>query len=140
MELTNKRFGELVDILVEELDLDTDVTVDRVWNKYEVTFSDNSEYIILDEEQQLEAVKDSIFETASYFNSYFLEEMTGIPNEAFDALEGHDNAVVKIIEATCGLYDFAEECISIDGAGHFLAHYDGEEIELDGIYTAFRVN
>ena len=31
MELTNKRFGELVDILVEELDLDTDVTVDRVW-------------------------------------------------------------------------------------------------------------
>lgn len=140
MELTNKKFGELVDILMEELDLDSDVTVDRLWNMAEVTFSDNSEYVILNEEQQLEEVKESIHETASYFNSEFLEEMTGIPSEAFEALKGHDNAVVKIIESTCGLDDFAEECIDVDGAGHFLAHYDGEEIELDNDYSAFRIN
>ena len=140
MELTNKRFGELVELLMMELDLDTDVTVDRLWNKYEVSLSDDSEYIILNEEQQLEAVKDSLYDTASYFYTVFLEEMTGIPSEAFEALEGHDNAVVKIIEATCGLDDFAEECINVDGAGHFLAHYDGEEIELDGDYSAFRIN
>ena len=140
MELTNKRFGELVDILMRGLDLDADVTVDKLWNKREVTFSDDSEYIILNEEQQLESVKDSLYHTASYFSSVFLEAMTGIPNEAFDALEGHDDAVVKIIEATCGLDDFAEECIDVDGAGHFLAHYDGVEIELDGEYSAFRIN
>ena len=138
MELTNKRFGELVDILMRGLD--SDLSVDRLWNKYEVSLSDDSEYIILNEEQQLEAVKDNLNETASYFSSGFLEAMTGIPSEAFEALEGHDNAVVKIIEATCGLDDFAEECIDVDGAGHFLAHYDGEEIELDGEYSAFRIN
>ena len=140
MELTNKRFGELVDLLMAELDLDADVTVDKLWNKTEVNFSDDTEYIILNEEQQLESVKDSIYETASYFNSVFLEEMTGFPSEAFEALEGHDDAVLKIIESTCGLDDFAEECIDVDGAGHFLAHYDGEEIELDGEYSAFRIN
>ena len=138
MELTNKKFGELVDILMRGLD--SDLSVDRLWNKYEVSFSDNSEYIILNEEQQLEAVKDSIYDTASYFNTVFLEEMTGIPSEAFEELEGHDNAVVKIIEATCGLDDFTEECIDVDGAGQVLAHYDGEEIELDGEYSAFRIN
>jgi len=138
MELTNKKFGELVDILMRGLD--SDLSVDKLWNKYEVSFSDDSEYIILNEEQQLEAVKDSIFETASYFSSGFLEAMTDIPSEAFEALKGHDDAVVKIIESTCGLDDFAEECIDVDGAGHFLAHYDGEEIELDGEYSAFRIN
>ena len=138
MELTNKRFGELVDILMRGLD--SDLSVDRLWNKYEVSLSDNSEYIILNEEQQLESVKDSLYDTASYFNTVFLEEMTGIPSEAFESLEGHDDAVVKIIEATCGLDDFAEECIDVDGAGHFLAHYDGVEIELDGEYSAFRID
>ena len=140
MALTNKKFGELIDLLVLELDLDTDITVDRIWNEAEVTFSDNTEYVILDEGQQVEAVKGTIYETASYFNSEFLEEMTGIPSEAFESLRGHDNAVVKIIEATCGLDAFVEECIAVDGAGHFLAHYDGEEIELDGSYSAFRIN
>ena len=140
MELTNKRFGELIDLLLLGLDLDADVTVDKVWNKRGVTFSDDTEYVILNEEQQLESIKDSLYGTASYFNTDFLEEMTGIPSEAFEALEGHDGAVVKIIEATCGLDDFAEECIAVDGAGHFLAHYDGGEIELDGEYSAFRIN
>ena len=138
MELTNKRFGELVDILMQQLD--SDLSVDKLWNKYEVSLSDDSEYIILNEEQQLESVKDSLYETASYFNSEFLEEMTGIPSEAFEALVEHNDAVVKIIESTCGLDAFAEECIDVDGAGHFLAHYDGEEIELDGEYSAFRTN
>ena len=140
MELTNKRFGELVDLLMAELDLDADVTVDKLWNKTEVNFSDGTEYTILNEEQQLEAVKDSIYETASYFNPRFLEVMTGFPSEAFEALEGHDDVVLKIIESTCGLDAFAEECIIEDGAEHFLAHYDGEKIELDDEYSAFRTN
>ena len=140
MALTNKKFGELVDLLILELGLDTDTTVDRLWNKYEVSFSDNTEYIIQNEEQQIEAVKDYILDTASYFNSEFLEGMTGIPGEAFEVLEGYDDVVVKIIEATCGLDAFAEECIAVDGAGHFLAHYDGEEIELDDEYSAFRIS
>ena len=139
MALTNKKFGELVDLLIMELDLDADVTVGKLWNKREVTFSDGTEYVILNEEQQLDAVKNSIQETVSYFSSGFLEAMTGIPSEAFEALEGHDEAVVKIIESTCGLDAFAEECIDVDGVGHFVAYYDGEEIELDGEYSAFRI-
>ena len=140
MALTNKKFGELVDLLILELDLDTDITVNKLWNKTEVTFSDYSEYVILNEDQQLEEVKNSIYDTVSYFKPEFLQEMTGFPSEAFEVLEGHDDAVVKIIESTCGLDAFAEECIAVDGAGHFLAYYDGEEIELDGNYSAFRIN
>ena len=34
----------------------------------------------------------------------------------------------------------ADECISVDGLGHFLAAYDGKEIELDNNYYAYRRN
>lgn len=34
----------------------------------------------------------------------------------------------------------AEECVSCDGIPHLLASYDGEEIDLDGGFIAFRLN
>lgn len=34
----------------------------------------------------------------------------------------------------------ADECVSWDGRGHNLAHYDGEEIELDNGLYAYRLN
>lgn len=34
----------------------------------------------------------------------------------------------------------AEECVNCDGIPHLLASYDGEEIDLDGGFIAFRLN
>ena len=138
MELTNRRFGELVDLLIQRLN--SDLSLDKLCRKYEVTLSDGSEYVIYNKEQQLEAVKEDIYEEVSYFNPGFLEQRTDIPREVFEALEGHNDAVVKIIESTCGLDTFAEECIEISGAGQLLAHYDEVEIGLDDDYSAFRIN
>ena len=36
--------------------------------------------------------------------------------------------------------DIASECVSWDGRGHFLAYYDGDELELDDDLYAYRTN
>ena len=36
--------------------------------------------------------------------------------------------------------DIVDTCLDWDGAGHFLAYYDGQEIDLDNNYKAYRIN
>ena len=67
------------------------------------------------------------------FNDEFLAEMTGLPAVIFKALqpqcENSNDAVLALVDKTCGLEDFAQTAIDADGRGHFLATYDGEEHE-----------
>ena len=35
---------------------------------------------------------------------------------------------------------FIQDAVNADGAGHFLSGYDGNEIELEGNYFAYRTN
>lgn len=85
----------------------------------------------------MEEIKSSI----SYFSPHFLAKMTDIPSEVYEALEGRDNVVVELVQKLCdgGLRAFAQEAIRHDGAAHFLAWYDGKEIEL-GDFLAYRQN
>lgn len=98
---------------------------------------DGTEYIILDENDIQERMADHIRETASYFNYSFLASMTDLPEEVFEGLVDKNEAVYRLIEKTCGLDEFIEECLSVDGAGHFLNSYDGQEYELGNGYSAF---
>ena len=102
--------------------------------------TDAGEFLVLDENERMERLLDDIRETASYFNASFLAEMTGLPQIAFEKLVDENEAVVAIIEGTCGLERFAEAAVDADGFGHFISGYDGEEIELDGGYFAYRTN
>lgn len=96
------------------------------------------EYYCGTEEEINEAVKEYIEQTAWAFNASFLTEQTGIPKEAFKAMqencESSNGGIIAIIEKTCGLDSFVESALSADGFGHFLNGYDGtkNEIEYNG--------
>jgi len=89
------------------------------------------EYLVLNEQEREEAIKESIKETLWAFNSSFLAWFTELPEEVFTALqpmcEGANDAVLAMVEKGGGLDLFVDKATEADGYGHFLAGYDGEE-------------
>ncbi|MFS0643710.1 hypothetical protein [Siminovitchia sp. 179-K 8D1 HS] len=115
----------------------------NVNHEYGHIFSaDGIEYRIYNEDEKQEALQKEIKNSVWAFNPSFLEDMTGLNKEIFEMLaekcESANDAVLKLIEKTCGLKKFVEKAVECDGAGHFLAYYDGEEIELDNDLFAYR--
>ena len=112
-----------------------------------VELEDGTEYAIaLDDEEADKACKEYIEYSAWAFSPSFIADETGMPIEIFEALvkadlcEGANEAVMACIEATCGIDSFVESAISWDGRGHFLSHYDGEEVELESNAYAYRLS
>ena len=101
---------------------------------------DGEEYLILDDDGVIEYMKDYVEDSASYFSSWFLEEVTELPKEIFEAIEGKNDAVFQLIEETCGVDKFVREALRYDGAGHFISSYDGSEIDLGNGLYAFRLS
>lgn len=109
--------------------------------------AEGGDYLVLTEEERDEKVKEHIEQSVWAFNSSFLASQTDLPEEVFKALqdkcEDGNEAVLSLIEKTCGLDDFVEEAVSCDGYGHFLSTYDGneEETEVEGeTYYVYRTN
>ena len=105
------------------------------------------EYMVLSEHERYEKTKEYIQETLWAFIPSFLAGKTGLPEEVFRALsekcESGNNAILTLIEKTCGLDAFVEAAVEADGYGHFLASYDGEEGEVtveEGDYFIYRIN
>ena len=105
------------------------------------------EYLVLDEDERNERAKELIQETLWTFLPSFLARETGLPEVIFHALsercEGGNDAILTLIEATCGLDAFVEAAVETDGYGHFLASYDGEEREVNvkgKNYFIYRIN
>lgn len=80
------------------------------------------------------------------FNPSFLSGCTGIDQSVFEAIQANDKcednspAILSIIEATCGIATLVESAIRVDGRGHTLSGYDGEELYLGGDLYAYRTN
>mgnify|MGYP006892932142 FL=1 len=78
------------------------------------------------------------------FNPDFLASYTGLHKAVFEALaEGYETsneAIMALINNAGSMDEFVQESIDADGRGHFVANYDGEEIELENDYYAYRVN
>ena len=116
--------------------------IDRDYTHYglpTVELEDGTEYAIaLDDDDADAACKESIEMSVCAFSPSFIAQETDIPIEIFEALvkadlcEGANEAVMACIEATCGIDSFVESAISWDGRGHYLSHYDGHEVELEG--------
>ena len=102
----------------------------------------------LTDEEADQAACDYIEQAVWAFNSDFLQDMTGIPQEMFEAVqdkcEGANDAITACIEATCGMESFVDNAIDADGRGHFLSCYDSQEVEFekeDGSFGyAYRIN
>lgn len=107
-----------------------------------------AEYAVGTDEEADEACRESIESSAWAFKASFVLSECGLPSELEEAIqafqgkecEGANDAIVALIEKTCGMESFVESAISADGRGHFLASYDGDEMELEGDLVAFRIN
>lgn len=113
---------ELWDYLRDELNMDM--------NGY--TESGEFEEDEVDEDQLR---KDAFDEELNGIGSYidWLQDNIGDSSFLYDFLDSN-------WENYFSIYDIADECIGEDGAAHFLASYDGCEIDLGDNYYAFRVN
>jgi hypothetical protein len=108
------------------------------------TFTVHSEeYLVLTDEEADKACAENIKDSVWAFSSDFLASETGTYANVFKALselhERGNNAILSLIEGSCGIDKFIEDAIAADGRGHFLASYDGKENEYKG-YFIYRVN
>lgn len=91
-------------------------------------------FLILNEGQADLQARELILETVWAFEPEFLAQLTGLDALVFGLLqklcEDANLAVLKIIEATCGVDAFVKAAIEADGRGHFIAAVDGEEIPV----------
>ena len=105
------------------------------------------EYMVLNEYERDEKAKEYIRETLWAFIPSFLAKKTGLPEKVFQALsekcEDGNDAILALVEKTCGLDSFVKSAIEADGYGHFLAPYDGKEgkVTVEGKeYFIYRIN
>lgn len=106
---------------------------------------DCQEYLVLDDMESDLRTTEYILESLWAFRPEFLAShlKKGIDQEVVELIqsngkcESNNSAIESLIEDIQHLIDDAIRC---DGRGHFLSIYDGEELELEGGFFAYRVN
>ena len=123
--------------------LEVEVT-DFEINNDEYILPNGYSYFVLTDQEADEYATSEIEDTLWAFSSDFLASYTGLHKAVFDSLaEGYERsneAIMALINNAGSMADFVQECMDADGRGHFVANYDGEEIELENDYYAYRVN
>ena len=123
--------------------LEVEVT-DFEINNDEYILPNGDSYFVLTDQEADEYVTDEIENMLWAFSSDFLASYTGLHKAVFDSLaEGYERsneAITALINNAGSMDEFVQESIDADGRGHFVANYDGEEIELEDDYYAYRVN
>lgn len=111
-----------------------------------------NEYLVLTDEEAGEKAKEYILASLWAFNADFilshcknfknmypvekkaaLDALTEAQKNSCEALNGLVFALIENID------QFANDAVRIDGRGHFIALYDGEEIDLSNGLFAYRV-
>lgn len=114
---------------------------------YEVPEYD-TEYKVLTDEEADDLAYEKIVESLWAFNAEFIVEHSILENkfgvkeiEAIRLVQGSlcENANDFIKALIEDIDEFVEDAIEIDGRGHFISSYDGEEIEQDDYYI-YRIN
>ena len=102
------------------------------------------EYLVLTDTEANEYARSEIEDMLWTFNASWLASYTGLHEAVFESLaEGYENsneAIMALINNAGSMDEFVQDAIDADGRGHFVANYDGEEIELENDYYAYRVN
>lgn len=121
----------------------------EIYNSFEVC---GCEYLVFTDEEADEATAAEIKESLWAFNPDFILRHTKVYNETTDR---EDQAIIealrevqsRICETANALVmaliedldAFISDAVDADGRGHFLARYDGEEIE-SGEFYIYRIN
>lgn len=123
--------------------LEVEVTEFEI-NNDEYILPNGDSYLVLTDDEADEWATTEINEMLWAFNADFLASYTGLHEAVFVALaEGYEKsneAIMALINNAGSMDEFVQECIDADGRGHFVANYDGDEIELENDYYAYRVN
>lgn len=137
--------ADKVRALCAYLECDPDQLTENSYSHYGLTSYSlgKREYAIGTDAEADKACAEYCKDSAWAFNAGFLAGLTELPEECFSALsekcEAGNDAVVRMIEKTCGLEEFVSQAISADGRGHFLSGYDGNENE-EGDFYIYRTN
>ena len=143
--VSQSRYDSRMKFLARELGIDTKEigTVGLSDNTFET--DDGEEYLILTDEEADERCADYIRESIWAFNANFLAAhlKDGIDQEVIELIqsngkcESNNSAILSLIDDLDHLIGDAIKC---DGRGHFLAGYDGDELELGNDFFAYRTN
>ena len=106
---------------------------------------DGEEFLVLSDEEADEMVKEYILDSVWAFRADFLAShlKDGVDQEVIELIqsngkcESNNSAILSLIE---DVDHFVHDAIISDGRGHFISSYDGEEIELNQNFFAYRVN
>ena len=104
-------------------------------------------YAVGDDSQAYWACKEYLKEAVWSFNGNFIAEVCGLPAELGEVFSGYAHkecesanpALLALVKRTCGLDSFVSRAVRDCGRGHFLAHYDGDEIDLGNGLFAYRI-
>jgi hypothetical protein len=127
--------------LVKHLNMEVDEDGDAIDPPEESTYGDNffeaegGEYLVLTDDEADEAAKDQIEDSLWAFNASFIISHSDLPAEAEEMIKGFQESKCEDANETIrslikDLDDFASDACSADGRGHFLAGYDGDEVEI----------
>jgi hypothetical protein len=144
-EMTN----HATNLLAKWLGVESDEISEARFDCYGLTVLEvgRESYAIGDDSQAYQACKAHIEDSVWSFKGSFIAEACGLPYELGEVLsgyssekcEGANDALLALVKRTCGFDAFACAAIGEDGRGHFLASYDGDEINLgDGLF-AYRI-
>ena len=123
--------------------LEVEVT-DFEINNDEYILPNGDSYFVLTDQEADEYATSEIEYMLWAFDASWLAGYTGLNKAVFEALaEGYENsneAIMALINNAGSMDEFVQDAIDADGRGHFVANYDGDEIELENGYYAYRVN
>ena len=114
--------------------------------------TDQGDFLVLDDEESDERVKEHVEETLWAFNIDFLkgfldgalqDEAETILKPLQEKCEDGNDAIKALVDWDNQQGDIVDEAITWDGRSHFLSGYDGEEHEVkvnDTYYYIYRVN
>jgi hypothetical protein len=139
-----KALAEFLEIQLEDgEELEDYVTEDSYTdNAFE---AEGNTYLVLTDSEADDAAEEYVKESLWAFNSSFLSDQTGLPEEVFSALqercEDANETFLTLVEKHCegGISEFTKEAIRYDGRGHFLSQWNGAEDEAGEFYI-YRTN
>lgn len=143
--MTQEQF-QLIAFKISKLAEHFDCSPDDISDQHgEVFEHDGEEFLILSDDEADERVREYILESVWAFRPEFLAGhlKDGVDQEVIELIqsngkcESNNSAILSLIDDLDHLIDDAIKC---DGRGHFLAQYDGDEIELGNDLFAYRIN
>lgn len=111
----------------------------------EFSVSNEGDWVVLTDSEADERARDEVEKSLWAFNPIFLGAYIdcGLPADVMKRIQEtmceDANEAVKCLVGD-NFDRLVKDAIGADGRGHFLSHYDGEEVELTGGLYAYRTN